>query len=160
MDSPSASTYGRPTAKASWSTLRASRTIRLHSPPSAPPANVGTARPSHCARRSKTVVKSMRFFWPRRFSSPRTCGHARARRIEGDAARPTTKATSGRTRKLLDAVIRQVARPLLSVTLAAFMFFSCPSAPKANSGATLGGFMRAWIASLVLILTNPLRRPL
>src|SRR5262249_29553306 len=38
------------TAKASWSTSPASRTTRLRSPPTSPPANAGRARRSPCGR--------------------------------------------------------------------------------------------------------------
>src|SRR5215470_13573828 len=38
------------TAKASWSTLPVLRTTRLHSLPTAPPANAGLASPSPCGR--------------------------------------------------------------------------------------------------------------
>src|SRR5262249_23088157 len=47
---PSASILAHLTVKASWSTSPASRIIRLHSRPSAPPASAGPALPSPCGK--------------------------------------------------------------------------------------------------------------
>jgi hypothetical protein len=53
--SPSASTCGRPMARASSSMSPASRTIKLPSPLSAPPANAGPVPPSPCARARRVI---------------------------------------------------------------------------------------------------------